>query len=95
LIGESNTGSWRTQTPFSTTASTAQPTEQWPQTVRLTTTFFSPAPAHGSAAPGLLDERQLRSGEAGADTEAGSAQEGAAVHRRDRARHAAFEAGNE
>ena len=28
LIGESNTGSWRTQTPFSTTASTAQPTEQ-------------------------------------------------------------------
>jgi hypothetical protein len=34
LMGESNTGSCRTQTPFSTTASTAQPTEQWPHTVR-------------------------------------------------------------
>src|SRR5262245_24153914 len=50
LIGESNTGSWRTQTPFCTTASTAQPTEQWVQTVRLTSilpsaTFFSCASA--------------------------------------------------
>ena len=35
LIGESNTGSWRTQTPFSTTASIAQPTEQWVHTVGL------------------------------------------------------------
>src|SRR5437870_7831952 len=35
LSGESNTGSWRTQTPFSTTASIEQPTEQWVQTVRL------------------------------------------------------------
>src|SRR5262244_1008648 len=41
LIGESNTGSWRTHTPFSTTASTAQPTEQCVQTVRLTSTLFS------------------------------------------------------
>src|SRR5215470_19116069 len=35
LSGESNTGSWRTHTPFCTTASTAQPTEQCVQTVRL------------------------------------------------------------
>src|SRR6185503_3619896 len=34
--GESNTGSWRTQTPFSTTASIEQPTEQCVQTVRCT-----------------------------------------------------------
>src|SRR5258708_32124558 len=37
LIGESNTGSWRTHTPSVTTASMAQPTEQWVQTVRFTT----------------------------------------------------------
>ena len=36
LIGESNTGSWRIHTPFCTTASMAQPTEQCVQTVRLT-----------------------------------------------------------
>jgi hypothetical protein len=42
LIGESNTGSWRTHTPFSTTASMAQPTEQWVQTVRLTSMRPSP-----------------------------------------------------
>src|SRR4029079_3666610 len=35
LIDESNTGSWRTHTPFCTTASMAQPTEQWVHTVRL------------------------------------------------------------
>src|SRR5215831_9431688 len=39
LRGESNTGSCRTQTPFSTTASTEQPTEQWVHTVRLVSTF--------------------------------------------------------
>ena len=51
LMGLSNTGSWRTQTPFSTTASMAQPTEQWPHTVRLTSTLPVPAPAlAGSAA---------------------------------------------
>src|SRR5690349_10198705 len=50
LIGESNTGSCRTQTPFSTTASTAQPTEQWPHTVRLTSTLRLPSAA---AAAGL------------------------------------------
>src|SRR5215211_5827347 len=37
LSGESKTGSWRVQTPFSTTASIAQPTEQCVQTVRRTT----------------------------------------------------------
>ena len=35
LIGESNTGSWRTHTPSLTTASMAQPTEQCVHTVRL------------------------------------------------------------
>src|SRR5205085_2555656 len=42
LIGESNTGSWRTHTPFSTTASTAQPTEQCVHTVRFTSMRPSP-----------------------------------------------------
>src|SRR5258706_16264326 len=37
LIGESNTGSWRTHTPSVTTASMAQPTEQCVHTVRFTT----------------------------------------------------------
>jgi hypothetical protein len=37
--GESNTGSWRIQTPFCTTASIEQPTEQCVQTVRLTSTL--------------------------------------------------------
>src|SRR6478736_823837 len=36
LSGESNTGSWRTQTPSCTTASTEQPTEQCVHTVRFT-----------------------------------------------------------
>src|ERR1700745_760567 len=36
LRGESNTGSWRTHTPFCTTASMEQPTEQGVQTVRFT-----------------------------------------------------------
>ena len=45
LIGESNTGSWRTHTPFSTTASIAQPTEQWLHTVRLTSILPWPMPA--------------------------------------------------
>src|SRR5690242_21510928 len=36
LSGESNTGSCRTHTPFSTTASIEQPTEQCVQTVRCT-----------------------------------------------------------
>src|SRR6187549_526492 len=49
LIGESKTGSWRTQTPFSTTASTAQPTEQCEHTVRRTTSDLS-----GSAALAFL-----------------------------------------
>src|SRR5216110_1679463 len=35
LSGESNTGSWRTQTPFCTTASIAQPTEQCVHTERF------------------------------------------------------------
>src|SRR5262245_24598978 len=43
LIGESNTGSWRIQTPFCTTASTEQPTEQCVQTVRLVSILPSAA----------------------------------------------------
>src|SRR5258706_11164392 len=39
LIGESNTGSCRIHTPFCTTASIAQPTEQCVQTVRFTSIF--------------------------------------------------------
>src|SRR3954468_1331610 len=45
LIGESNTGSWRTHTPFSTTASIAQPTEQWLHTVRRTSILPWPTAA--------------------------------------------------
>src|SRR5687768_10590402 len=52
LIGESNTGSWRTHTPFSTTAPMAQPTEQRVHTVRLTSTFFDASCA--SAVPIML-----------------------------------------
>ena len=65
LIGESNTGSWRTQTPFCTTASMAQPTEQCVQTVR----FTSILPAASSFASRLADhvEGQLRGDGAGAD----------------------------
>src|SRR3989344_1376580 len=43
-MGESNTGSCRTHTPFSTTASTAHPTEQWVQMVRRTSILLSPMP---------------------------------------------------
>src|SRR5262245_24875865 len=53
LIGESNTGSWRTQTPFSTTASIAQPTEQWPHTVRLTSTLALRSPPCFLTSPAL------------------------------------------
>jgi hypothetical protein len=49
-MGESNTGSWRTQTPFSTIASVAQPTEQWVQTVRLTSILPVPSMDLPSAA---------------------------------------------
>src|SRR2546425_7113845 len=50
LRGESNTGSCRIHTPFSTTASTEQPTEQWVHTVRLTSTLLAASPA-ASALP--------------------------------------------
>src|ERR1700692_4514072 len=53
LSGESNTGSWRIQTPFWTTASTEQPTEQREPTVRLTT--VSPASPFPSALPTRLN----------------------------------------
>jgi hypothetical protein len=53
LSGESNTGSWRTQTPFCTTASIAQPTEQCVHTVRLTSTV--PSSAFASASPIMLN----------------------------------------
>jgi hypothetical protein len=49
LSGESNTGSWPTHTPFCTTASMAQPTEQCVHTERLTSIL----PADGSAASAL------------------------------------------
>jgi hypothetical protein len=44
-MGESNTGSCRTHTPFSTTASIAQPTAQCVHTVRFTS--IRPAPTAG------------------------------------------------
>src|SRR6185503_1149276 len=58
LIGESNTGSWRIQTPSCTCASIAQPTEQCVQTVRLTSilpavasfAFASPIMLNGTCA---------------------------------------------
>ena len=50
-IGESNTGSWRTHTPFSTTASIAQPTEQCVHTVRCTSRFTAPASSAAVALP--------------------------------------------
>src|SRR2546422_173449 len=43
LRGESNTGSCRTHTPFCTTASMAQPTEQCVHTERLTSMLPLPA----------------------------------------------------
>src|SRR6266705_2927977 len=54
LSGESNTGSCRTHTPFSTIASTAQPTEQCVQTVRFTSTL-SPLSSAASALPIMLN----------------------------------------
>src|SRR5258706_5412656 len=53
LIGESNTGSWRIQTPSCTTASMAQPTEQCVQTVRLTSILPADASA-AFASPSML-----------------------------------------
>src|SRR5713226_3358772 len=55
LIGESNTGSCPTHTPFCTTASTAQPTEQWVQTVRLVSTLPWPGIASACALPIMLN----------------------------------------
>ena len=84
LIGESNTGSWRTHTPFCTTASIAQPTEQCVQTVRLTSIL----PSASVLRLGLADhaERQLRGDGAGADGDARALEERAAVDRLRRAR---------
>src|SRR5438067_1981651 len=53
LSGESNTGSWRTHTPFCTTASIAQPTEQCVHTVRLTSSW--PPSSFASARPMMLN----------------------------------------
>ncbi len=52
LIGLSNTGFWRTHTPFCTTASVAQPTEQCEQIVRLIS--IAPLAAPPSAAASAL-----------------------------------------
>src|SRR5208282_6307733 len=49
--GELNTGSCRIQTPFSTIASTEQPTEQCVHTVRLTSVLLGAASAAASALP--------------------------------------------
>src|SRR5689334_4115643 len=54
LIGESNTGSWRTQTPSTTIASTEQPTEQWVQTVFFTSVLPGFALAWAFASPIML-----------------------------------------
>src|SRR2546423_7444615 len=53
LSGESNTGSWRTQTPFCTTASIEQPTEQCVHTVRFTSSL--PSSAFASARSMMLN----------------------------------------
>ena len=52
--GESNTGSCRTHTPFWTTASAAQPTEQCVHTVRRVSTLPSPPAALGASAASAL-----------------------------------------
>src|SRR5512140_1597785 len=51
LIGESNTGFCRVHTPFSTVASTAQPTEQCVQTVRLTSALVAASSFCAAAVP--------------------------------------------
>src|SRR4029077_20047655 len=53
LSGESNTGSWRIQTPFCTTASIEHPTEQCVQIVRFTSILPS-ASLLASAVPIML-----------------------------------------
>src|SRR3954463_13117050 len=53
LSGESNTGSCRTQTPFCTTASIEQPTEQCVHTVRFTSSL--PSSAFASARSMMLN----------------------------------------
>jgi hypothetical protein len=55
LIGESNTGSCRIHTPFCTTASREQPTEQWVQIVRLTSSAPAPASCAACASPTMLN----------------------------------------
>ena len=54
LSGESNTGSCRIQTPFCTTPSMAQPTEQCVQTERLTS-ILPVASLFASASPIMLN----------------------------------------
>src|SRR5919109_785200 len=54
LSGESNTGSCRIQTPFCTTASMAQPTEQCVHTVRLTS-ILPVSPLFAPASPIMLN----------------------------------------
>src|SRR6266853_3663 len=58
LRGESNTGSWRTHTPFCTTASMAQPTEQCVHTERLTSILPADSSA-ASAVPIMLNGNWL------------------------------------
>src|SRR3954469_5109134 len=68
LIGESNTGSWRTHTPFSTTASIEQPTEQCVHTVRLISTLPLDFVASARASPIMLSGNWLAKAAAPAAT---------------------------
>ncbi len=82
LSGESNTGSCRIQTPFSTTASTEQPTEQCVHTVRLTSTLRRCAVG---CRVGLADHvvRQLAGERPGPGDETRTLQKRPPVHRRE------------
>jgi hypothetical protein len=94
LSGESNTGSWRVQTPFSTTASTAQPTEAV-ATDGAADDRLGVAAGRCVGGLGLLHQAELRGRQADADAEAGAAQEGAPVHGRDGTADAALQAGDQ
>ncbi len=80
--GESNTGFCRVHTPFSTVASTAQPTEQCVQTVRLTSALVA---APSFCAVGRADgaEGKLARERPGPGDEARALQKRPPVHRRE------------
>ena len=80
LSGESNTGSWRTHTPFCTTASIAQPTEQCVHTVRFTVDLALRRGRLAACASPII-ERQLSRERAGAGGDAGALEKRASVDR--------------